>query len=110
MHELFNHLFHFYFVSWYPCIVLLNFCLSLEIILTLMGNIGAWIGWETIVQPYYVLSKYTPASLGNGGVGSSRSSNGFKKSSSSVDWLGTEMVKMKLRDNVDHDSWKLGNL
>ncbi|KAG2685637.1 hypothetical protein I3760_10G134300 [Carya illinoinensis] len=43
------------------------------------------------------------ASLGNGGVGSSRSVNGFKGSSSSVDWLGREMLEMRLRDNVDHD-------
>ncbi|KAK7821636.1 shaggy-related protein kinase eta [Quercus suber] len=43
------------------------------------------------------------ASLGNGGVGSSRSVNGFKGSSSSVDWLGREMLEMRLRDRVDHD-------
>ena len=44
------------------------------------------------------------ASLGNGGVGSSRSVNGFKtSSSSSVDWLGRGMLEMRLRDNVDHD-------
>jgi glycogen synthase kinase 3 beta len=43
------------------------------------------------------------ASLGNGGVGSSRSVNGFKSSSSSVDWLGREMLEMRLRDKVDHD-------
>ena len=43
------------------------------------------------------------ASLGNGGVGSSRSVNGFKGSSSSVDWLGREMLEMRLRDKVDHD-------
>ncbi|KAJ6342926.1 hypothetical protein OIU78_010783 [Salix suchowensis] len=43
------------------------------------------------------------ASLGNGGVGSSRSVNGFKTSSSSVDWLGREMLEMRLRDKVDHD-------
>ncbi|CAI0439520.1 unnamed protein product [Linum tenue] len=44
------------------------------------------------------------ASLGNGGVGSSRSvKNGFKSSSSSVDWLGREMHEMRLRDKVDHD-------
>lgn len=43
------------------------------------------------------------ASLGNGGVGSSRSVNGFKSSSSSVDWLGREMLDMRLRDKVDHD-------
>ncbi|EXB64104.1 Shaggy-related protein kinase kappa [Morus notabilis] len=43
------------------------------------------------------------ASLGNGGVGSSRSINGFKSSSSSVDWLGREMLEMRLRDNSDHD-------
>jgi hypothetical protein len=43
------------------------------------------------------------ASLGNGGVGSSRSVNGFKSSSSSMDWLGREMLEMRLRDKVDHD-------
>ncbi|KAB5563662.1 hypothetical protein DKX38_003716 [Salix brachista] len=43
------------------------------------------------------------ASLGNGGVGSSRSVNGFKSSSSSMDWLGREMLQMRLRDKVDHD-------
>lgn len=43
------------------------------------------------------------ASLGNGGVGSSRSGNGFKNSSSSVDWLGREMLEMRLRDRVDRD-------
>lgn len=43
------------------------------------------------------------ASLGNGGVGSSRSANGFRESSSSVDWLGREMLEMRLRDKVDHD-------
>ncbi len=42
------------------------------------------------------------ASLGNVGVGSSRSVNGFKGSSSSVDWLGREMLEMRLRDKVDH--------
>ena len=43
------------------------------------------------------------ASLGNGGVGSSRSINGFKGSSSSVDWLGREMLEMRLRDKTDTD-------
>ncbi|KAF9684949.1 hypothetical protein SADUNF_Sadunf03G0003500 [Salix dunnii] len=43
------------------------------------------------------------ASLGNGGVGSSRSVNGFKSSSSSMDWLGREMLEMRLRDKVDHE-------
>ncbi|CAN1305906.1 Shaggy-related protein kinase kappa [Linum perenne] len=43
------------------------------------------------------------ASLSNGGVGSSRSINGFKSSSSSVDWLGREMLEMRLRDKVEHD-------
>ncbi|KAL7175422.1 hypothetical protein ACSBR2_029090 [Camellia fascicularis] len=45
-------------------------------------------------------------SVGHGGVGSSRSSrtvNGFKGSSSSVDWLGREMLEMRLRDKVDHE-------
>lgn len=44
------------------------------------------------------------ASLGHGGVGSSRSVNGFNESSSSsVDWLGREMLEMRLRDKLDHD-------
>ncbi|KAF5946753.1 hypothetical protein HYC85_016981 [Camellia sinensis] len=43
------------------------------------------------------------ASLGNGRVGSSRTVNGFKGSSSSVDWLGREMLEMRLRDKVDQD-------
>lgn len=43
------------------------------------------------------------ASLGSGGIGSSRTVNGFKGSSSSIDWLGREMLEMKLRDKVDHD-------
>lgn len=41
--------------------------------------------------------------LGHGGAGSSRSSNGFKGSSSSVDWLGKEMLEMRLRDRLDPD-------
>lgn len=43
------------------------------------------------------------ASLGHGGGGSSRSVNGFKESSSSVDWLAREILEMRLRDNIDHD-------
>lgn len=43
------------------------------------------------------------ASFGNGGVGSSRSVNGLRGSSSSVDWLGREMLELRLRDKVDHD-------
>ncbi|KAK4406853.1 Phosphoribosylamine--glycine ligase, chloroplastic [Sesamum angolense] len=43
------------------------------------------------------------AGLGHGGAGSSRSANGFKVSSSSVDWLGREMLEMRLRDRVDAD-------
>lgn len=43
------------------------------------------------------------AGLGHGGAGSSRSANGFKVSSSSVDWLGREMLEMRLRDRVDPD-------
>ncbi|KAF5951934.1 hypothetical protein HYC85_009878 [Camellia sinensis] len=42
-------------------------------------------------------------SVGHGGVGSSRTVNGFKGSSSSVDWLGREMLPMRLRDKVDHE-------
>lgn len=41
--------------------------------------------------------------LGHGGAGSSRSANGFKSSSNSVDWLGREMFEMRLRDRADHD-------
>lgn len=37
---------------------------------------------------------------GNGGVGSSRSA--LRGSSSSVDWLGREMLEMRLRDKVEH--------
>ncbi|KAG2396389.1 Shaggy-related protein [Vigna angularis] len=46
------------------------------------------------------------ASLGTGGVGSSRSVNAaFRGSSSSVDWLGREMLEMRLRDHdEDRDS------
>ncbi|KAK2647253.1 hypothetical protein Ddye_022448 [Dipteronia dyeriana] len=36
-------------------------------------------------------------------MGSSRSVNGFKSSSSSVNWLGREMLEMRLQDKVDHD-------
>lgn len=43
------------------------------------------------------------AGIGQGKVGSSRSVNGFNESSSSVDWLGREMLEMRLRDKVDHD-------
>lgn len=44
------------------------------------------------------------AGLGHGGAGSSRSANnGFKVSSSSVDWLGREMLEMRLRDRVEPD-------
>lgn len=46
------------------------------------------------------------AGLGyGGGVSSSRSVSGFNESSSSssVDWLGREMLEMRLRDKVDTD-------
>lgn len=43
------------------------------------------------------------AGLGHGGAGSSRSANGLKVSSSSVEWLGKEMLEMRLRDRVDTD-------
>jgi glycogen synthase kinase 3 beta len=43
------------------------------------------------------------ASLGNGGVGSSSRSAALRGSSSSVDWLGREMLQMRLRDKLDHD-------
>lgn len=45
------------------------------------------------------------ASIGHRKVGSSRTVNGFNESSSSVDWLGREMLEMRLRDKekVDHD-------
>ncbi|KAL3515742.1 hypothetical protein ACH5RR_022644 [Cinchona calisaya] len=45
----------------------------------------------------------TFAGLGLGGVGSSRSANGFKGSSGSVEWLGRKMLALRLRDRVDHD-------
>lgn len=48
------------------------------------------------------------ASLGPGGVGSSRAMNSFKASTSSVDWLGREMLEMRLRDNrLDQDDDKV---
>ena len=51
------------------------------------------------------------ASLGSGGVGSSRSvSGGFRGSSSSVDWLGREMLEMRLRDHEDDRVSTLINL
>ncbi|GFP95088.1 shaggy-related protein kinase delta [Phtheirospermum japonicum] len=43
------------------------------------------------------------AGLGHGGAGSSRSANGYKVSSSSVDWLGREMLEMRLRDRAETD-------
>ncbi|KAF8016065.1 LOW QUALITY PROTEIN: hypothetical protein BT93_H1578 [Corymbia citriodora subsp. variegata] len=43
------------------------------------------------------------ANRGNGGVGSSRSIHAFSNSSSSVDWLGREMLEMRLRDRVEHE-------
>ncbi|XP_042504291.1 shaggy-related protein kinase kappa isoform X2 [Macadamia integrifolia] len=44
------------------------------------------------------------AGLGHGGVGSSRTANSFKGSSSSVDWLGREMLEMRLSDSrLDQD-------
>lgn len=43
------------------------------------------------------------ARMGYGGAGSSRSVNGFKSSSSSVDWLSREMLEMRLQDKVDRD-------
>ncbi|KAJ9552380.1 hypothetical protein OSB04_016425 [Centaurea solstitialis] len=49
------------------------------------------------------------ASLGHGGVGSSRSVGGFNESSSSVDWLGREMLEMRLRDKVDHDDERVSD-
>ncbi|KAK4792081.1 hypothetical protein SAY86_022516 [Trapa natans] len=39
--------------------------------------------------------------MGNG-AGSSRSANGFKSSSSSVDWISREMLEMRLQDKMDH--------
>ncbi|XP_039000396.1 probable ethanolamine kinase [Hibiscus syriacus] len=46
---------------------------------------------------------------GIGGVGSSRSVNGFKSSSSSVDWMGREMLEMRLRDKVENDEDRYEN-
>ncbi|GAA0166288.1 non-receptor serine/threonine protein kinase [Lithospermum erythrorhizon] len=43
------------------------------------------------------------ARTGLGGAGSSRSANGFRGSSSSIDRLGREMHDMKLRDRVDNE-------
>ncbi|PWA21314.1 Protein kinase, ATP binding site-containing protein [Artemisia annua] len=49
------------------------------------------------------------ASLGHGGVGSSRTAGGFDESSSSVDWLGREMLGMRLRDKADHDDERVSD-
>lgn len=43
------------------------------------------------------------ASIGNGGPGSSMASDGHKGSSSSVDWLGKEMLELRLGDRMDND-------
>ncbi|KAK1369278.1 hypothetical protein POM88_035370 [Heracleum sosnowskyi] len=45
------------------------------------------------------------ANIGHRKVGGSRTVNCFNESSSSVDWLGREMLEMRLRDKgkVDHD-------
>ena len=59
------------------------------------------------------LSKLRPvmasASLGhNGGVGSSRIINRLKRLVNSVDWLGREMLEMRIRDNkLDVDDEKV---
>lgn len=59
------------------------------------------------------------ASLGNGGVGSSRSvvrggsSSSSTSTSTSVDWLGREMLEMRLRDKVldpDDGTGRVSNL
>ncbi|MCL7046479.1 hypothetical protein MKW94_002579, partial [Papaver nudicaule] len=39
-------------------------------------------------------------SLNHGGIGSSRTTTSFKSSSSSVDWLGREMLDMNIRDRT----------
>ncbi|KAL6514706.1 transcriptional activator [Orobanche gracilis] len=44
------------------------------------------------------------AGLGHGGAGSSRSVGGYKISASSVDWLGREMLDMRLSDRPETDS------
>ncbi|CAI9304414.1 unnamed protein product [Lactuca saligna] len=49
------------------------------------------------------------ASLGHGGVGSSRAVTGFNDSSSSIDWLGREMLEMRLRDKVEHDDERVSD-
>ncbi|KAI7753244.1 hypothetical protein M8C21_010112 [Ambrosia artemisiifolia] len=49
------------------------------------------------------------ASIGHGGVGSSRTASGFDESSSSVDWLGREMLEMRLSDKVDHDDERVSD-
>lgn len=60
---------------------------------------------ETILKHRYSSAALmASAGLGHGGAGSSRSANnGFKVSSSSVDWLGREMLEMRLRDRVEPD-------
>ncbi|RRT85189.1 hypothetical protein B296_00008850 [Ensete ventricosum] len=50
------------------------------------------------------------ASLRHAGVGSSRVVNSFKGSSSSVEWLGREMLEMKLKDaRLDADDDEITN-
>lgn len=44
------------------------------------------------------------ASLGHGGVGSSKTVNNLRGSSHSIDRLGRDMLEMRIRDQrVDHD-------
>lgn len=48
------------------------------------------------------------ASLGHGGVGSSRTVSGFNESSSAaVDRLGRGMLEMRIRDKVERDDDKV---
>lgn len=72
--------------------------------LTAGAEVGVGGNWKEESKQSSV-SLMASASLGNGngngGVGSSRSA--FRGSSSSVDWLGREMLEMRLRDKVDHD-------
>ena len=41
--------------------------------------------------------------IGNGQPGSSMTSNGHKGSSSSVDWLGKDMLELRLGDRSDRE-------
>ncbi|KVI03053.1 Protein kinase, ATP binding site-containing protein [Cynara cardunculus var. scolymus] len=64
---------------------------------------------QSLTPLILIRHKMASASLGHGGVGSSRTVGGFNESSSSVDWLGREMLEMRLRDKVDHDDERVSD-